>query len=128
MLQFLVIFKMLRNSNFFLPSSTSIPSAFKRSLNRLISSFSSRINFALASSFTTALQTICFARSAYLEKDYIVQALAFGSHILHLFVLMLAFRSYLDIKTTCLTWSIIYKKEKQYGFFLVFLSGLTIKN
>ena len=74
-----------------LPSSTSIPSALRRSLNLLISSFSSRMSLPLASSFTTALQTICFARSAYLhasEKENsnceifpeIMSALSFCSH------------------------------------------------
>ena len=45
----------------FLPSSTMIPSVFKRFRSRPISSFNSRISFALLSSFTTALHTICFA-------------------------------------------------------------------
>ena len=59
-------FLRLKKSN--LPSSTSMPSAFSKSLNLLISSFSSRISLAFASSLTTALHTICLARSAYLNK------------------------------------------------------------
>lgn len=49
-----------------LPSCTSIPSCFSNSRNFWISSLSSLISFAFASSLTTALQTICFALSAYL--------------------------------------------------------------
>ena len=50
-----------------LPSSTSIPSCFKSSLNLWISSFNSLISLALASSLTTALHLIALARSAYLK-------------------------------------------------------------
>lgn len=49
-----------------LPSSTSIPSDFNKYRSLCISSLSSRISLALASSLTIALHTICFARSAYL--------------------------------------------------------------
>ena len=53
--------------SFGLPSWTSIPSCLSKSLNRKISSLSSRINLAFASSLMIALQTICLARSAYLN-------------------------------------------------------------
>lgn len=49
------------------PSCTSMPSCFKSSRRRWISSFSSLISLALASSLTTALQRMAFARSAYLK-------------------------------------------------------------
>lgn len=47
-----------------LPSCTSMPSCFSSSRSFCISSLSSLISLAFASSLTTALQTICFARSA----------------------------------------------------------------
>lgn len=52
------------------PSCTSMPSCFSSSRRRWISSFNSLISLALASSLTTALQRMAFARSAYL-KGYI---------------------------------------------------------
>lgn len=42
------------------------PWAYSRSRSRVTSSFSSRISLLLGSSFMTALQRICLARSAYL--------------------------------------------------------------
>lgn len=50
----------------YIPSCTSIPSDFNKSRSLWISSLSSRISLALASSLTIALHTICLARSAYL--------------------------------------------------------------
>lgn len=49
--------------------STSIPSASKRFLSRIISSLSSLMILALASSLMTALHTICLALSAYLHDE-----------------------------------------------------------
>lgn len=53
-----------------LPSCTSMPSARSSSRSFRISSLSSRISLALASSLTTALHTICLARSAYLWRRW----------------------------------------------------------
>jgi len=50
-----------------LPSLTLTPSRRSSSLSRSTSAFNSRINLAFGSSFTVALQSICFARSAYLN-------------------------------------------------------------
>ena len=56
-------------SEAFAPSSTSMPSTRSISRRREISSLSSRMSLALASSLTTALHIICLARSAYLDQS-----------------------------------------------------------
>lgn len=60
-----------------LPSWTSIPSCFNNSRNFCISSLSSLISLALASSLTIALHTICLALSAYLEQEKMSSLLMF---------------------------------------------------
>jgi len=50
-------------------ASPQLDSRRSNSLNLSTSAFSSRISLAFGSSLTTALQTICLARSAYLNKS-----------------------------------------------------------
>lgn len=57
------------------PSWTSMPSALRSSRSFWISSLSSRMSLALASSLTTALHTMALALSAYLFRYWLLNEL-----------------------------------------------------